>query len=97
MRSSLNSQMLDEQARKDVIRYTVNGDFKRAALFFRDSSFIEFEHSSRENRWARASADGTIADNVCQSIRQFRLNAKHLQLFFEDGSSVEFVEHDRTN
>lgn len=85
---------LAETARKDAVRYTANGEFKRAALFFRDDSFIEFEHSSRDNRWARASADGTMADKVCQSIRQFRLNAKHLQLFFEDGSNVEFFLND---
>jgi hypothetical protein len=86
--------MLAETARKDAVRYTVNGEFKRAALFFRDNSFIEFEHSSRDNRWARPSADGTMADKVCQSIRQFRLNAKHLQLFFQDGSNVEFFLND---
>lgn len=85
---------LAETARKDAVRYTANGEFKRGALFFRDDSFIEFEHSSRDNRWARPSADGTMADKVCQSIRQFRLNAKHLQLFFEDGSNVEFFLND---
>ena len=86
--------MLSELFRHDVIQYMVDDDFKRAALFFRDESFIEFEHSSRENRWARPSAGDTLADAVCKSIRQFRLNAKHLQLFFEDGSDLEFVKSD---
>jgi hypothetical protein len=86
--------MRAEEARKEVVRYTVNGEFNRAALYFRDSSFMEFEHTSRQNRWARASADGTMADKLCQTIRQFRLNAKHLQLFFDDGSDVEFTEND---
>ena len=86
--------MLSELFRHDVIQYAVDGDFKRAALFFRDRSFIEFEHSSRDNRWARPSADGTLADTVCKSIRQFRLNAKHLQLFFQDGSDLEFYKID---
>ena len=82
--------MIADDARRNAGRYVVNAEFNRAALYFSDSSFIEFEHTSRENRWARASADGTIAHKICQSIRQFRLNAKHLQLFFEDGSDAEF-------
>ena len=84
-----------EAAKKNFMKYSVNAGYTRAALFFRDNSFIEFEHTSRDNRWARASADGTIAHSVCQSIRIFRLNAKHLQLFFEDGTDVEFVENER--
>ena len=87
--------MLADDVRKDAVRYDADADFKRAALFFRDGSFIEFEHSSRETRWARASADGTIADKVNRWMRIFRLNAKHLQLFFEDGSDAEFVNYER--
>ena len=79
-----------EFARKDVTRYAVNSKFTQAFLFFADNSYLQFEHTSRENRWAKPSADGTTADEICQSLRQFRLNAKHLQLFFEDGSDAEF-------
>jgi hypothetical protein len=85
--------MLADVVRKDVVRYDVDAEFKRAALFFLDGSFIEFEHSSRDTRWARASGDGTMADKICLSMRIFRLNAKHLQLFFEDGSDAEFIKH----
>jgi hypothetical protein len=84
--------MQSEIAKRDAIRYLADRDYKRAALFFRDESFIEFEHSSRDTRWARASADGSMADGVCKSLRIFRLNAKHLQLFFNDGSDAEFVK-----
>jgi hypothetical protein len=84
--------MKSEIAKREVIRYVADRDYKRAALFFRDESFIEFEHSSRDTRWARASADRSMADNVCKSLRIFRLNAKHLQLFFNDGSDAEFVK-----
>ena len=73
-----------------MIRYDVNAAFNRARLEFSDGSHLLFEHTSRSNRWARASADATIADEICRSIYQFRLNAKHLQLFFEDGTDVEF-------
>jgi len=87
--------MFANLVQSEVVRYDADADFKRAALFFRDGSFIEFEHSSRDTRWARASADGTMADKICRSIRIFRLNAKHLQLFFEDGTNAEFLKHER--
>ncbi len=89
--------MLDEIVRKSVVRYVADADFKRAALYFTDGSFLEFEHSSLQTRWARPSADGTMADQVCRSIRLFRLNAKHLQLFLEDGTNVEFFTHERAH
>jgi len=79
-----------EYARTHVIRYAVNPAFTQATLDFTDGSHLQFEHTSRSNRWARASAASTMADEICRSMRQFRLNAKHLQLFFEDGSDVEF-------
>jgi hypothetical protein len=82
--------MLAEWTRKNATRYLVNAEFNQAVLFFADGSYLQFEHTSRHNRWARASADSTTADNICRLLRQFRLNAKHLQLFFEDGSDAEF-------
>jgi hypothetical protein len=81
---------LAEYAKRHNTRYAVNLAFNRGVLDFTDGSYLQFEHTSRSNRWARASADATIADELCRSIRQFRLNAKHLQLFFEDGSNAEF-------
>jgi hypothetical protein len=83
--------MLADLAQKEATRYVVNAEFNRAFLLFSDGSSLEFEHTSRTNRWARASADGTSADRICRAMHQFRLNAKHLQLFFEDGSDAEFV------
>lgn len=82
--------MLDDFTRTETRRYVSNEQFNRAALFFSDGSFLEFEHTSRQNRWARPSADNTIAGEICRSMIEFRLNAKHLQLFFSDGSNVEF-------
>lgn len=80
-----------EYLKKKSPRYEVNAAFNQARLHFDDGSELQFEHTSRSNRWARASAGGTIADEICRSMRQFRLNAKHLQIFFEDGSDAEFV------
>lgn len=83
--------MFAELIHKQGARCVFNEDFNQAVLFFKDGSYLEFEHTSKDNRWARASAKRTQADNVCQSLRQFRLNAKHLQLFFDDGSEKEFI------
>jgi len=82
--------MLGELAKTETTRYVVNATFTEAVLYFKDGSYVQFEHSSRSRRWARASSDDTMADKICRSIHQFRLNAKHLQLFFEDGSDAEF-------
>lgn len=79
-----------QHAHTQATRYLVNARFDQAALFFSDDSFIQFEHTSRDNRWAKASAPATMAEDLCVAMRQFRLNAKHLQLYFEDGSDVEF-------
>jgi hypothetical protein len=82
--------MLADVAKTEATRYVANETFTQAVLHFKDGSHLQFEHSSRTNRWARASAADTMADKFCGSLYQFRLNAKHLQLFFEDGSDAEF-------
>ncbi len=81
---------LAKTAHAQTARYVVNAEFNHAVLFFEDGSYLEFEHTSRKNRWARASSHQSTADRLCQSLRLFRLNAKHLQLYFEDGSDAEF-------
>lgn len=81
---------LAKKADSQVTRYVVNADFNQAVLFFEDGSYLTFEHTSRKNRWAKASVYQSTADRVCQSLQHFRLNAKHLQLYFEDGSDMEF-------
>jgi len=81
---------LSDLARNSVTDYIANTEFTEASLFFRDGSFLQFVHKARDQRWARPSADDTLSGQVCRSLRQFRLNAKHLQLFFDDGSDAEF-------
>ena len=80
-----------EFAKEQATQYLVNAAFNKAVLHFADGSYLQFEHTSRSNRWVRASADSTTADRICRSLANFRLNAKHLQLFFEDGSDAEFI------
>jgi hypothetical protein len=80
---------LSELARSSVTDYIVNSGFTEASLVFADGSFLQFVHKSRDERWARPSADDTTAGEICRGLLQFRLNAKHLQLYFGEGS-VEF-------
>jgi hypothetical protein len=77
-------------ARGALTRYVANAEYNEAAVYFTDGSFLRFEHKGRDTRWARPSSDDTTAGQVCRALRIFRLNAKHLQLYFEDGSDVEF-------
>ena len=76
--------------RESAKRYISNAEFNEAAVYFADGSFLQLVHKGRDQRWARPSADETTAGQVCRALHLFRLNAKHLQLYFEDGSDVEF-------
>jgi hypothetical protein len=76
--------------REVATRYVHNAEFNEAAVYFTDGSFIQFVHKGLDERWARPSTDDTLGGHVCRSLRLFRLNAKHLQLYFEDGTDVEF-------
>lgn len=86
----MNHGAMGDFARDSSTDYIVNSEYTEATLFFSDGSFLQFVHKARDQRWARPSADNNLAGHICRSLRQFRLNAKHLQLFFEDGSDVEF-------
>jgi len=88
--------MISDFAKEQATRYIANAEFTEAAVFFKDGSHLTFVHTSRAERWARPSTDKTTADSVCRALTQFRLNAKHLQLFFEDGSDLEFTAPEPT-
>ncbi len=72
----------------------VNDTFTEAAVLFRDQSRLTFCHRVGE-RTARALGPGgeensnTLAGAVLASLKLFRLNGKHLDLFFQDGSRWE--------
>jgi hypothetical protein len=86
----LKRMLLSDFTRERSTRYVVNAEFNEAAVYFNDGSFLQFCHKGLHTRWARPSTDDTIAGEVCRALQIFRLNAKHLQLFFVDGSDVEF-------
>ncbi len=79
-----------ETAYSHATRYVANGKFDQAVLFFADGSYLQLQHTGIDTRWAKASDEATMADGICQAMRLFRLNAKHLQLYFTDGSDAEF-------
>src|SRR5262249_37455526 len=74
----------------------VNAAYSDAVVALTDGSRLCFRHTVDE-RWARAvgpdvgeQAD-TIAARLLGAIARFRLNAKHLDVFFNDGSRWEHV------
>ena len=87
----LNTFSQAQSAAAHVVRYVANAQFNQAVLFFEDGSFLQFEHKGRDSRWAKASAERTQAERACLAMSHFRLNALHLQLYFEDGSDVAFT------
>ena len=80
--------------RSAFVSVEVNGDFSEAVLVMRDGSRLCFCHRVGE-RWAKAEdaagsgEEGTLAGAVLAGMALFRLNAKHLDIQFVDGSRWE--------
>jgi hypothetical protein len=81
----------EDQMRGWFMAVEVMGDYTEAVVVFRDGSRLGFCHRVGE-RWAKASDEGTDhqAGQVLAWIKMFRLNAKHLDIQFSDGSRWEF-------
>ena len=92
----------DAVLRQALVSLEVNDTFSEAVVALGDGSRLRFRHRVGE-RWARAeSADGTedaanLAGKVLSRIDMFRLNAKHLDVQFQDGSRWEALFHDRND
>lgn len=84
----------EEQLRKAFVTLEVNGAFSEAVAKLRDGSRLCFCHKVGE-RWAKAvgppeaETEGLLAGEILPLIAQFRLNAKHLDIHFVDGSRWE--------
>jgi hypothetical protein len=81
----------EEFLRQSFVGVEVNGDFTEAVLSMKDQSRLCFRHRVGE-RWAKA-VSGNLADDdqglartILLTIAMFRLNAKHLDIQFDDGS-----------
>jgi hypothetical protein len=83
-----------ELLRASFVSMEVNGDFTEAVVLLRDGSRLCFCHRVGE-RWAKAVGaaeavdEGGLAGRVLSLVGLFRLNAKHLDVQFQDGSRWE--------
>jgi hypothetical protein len=77
--------------RQSLDRSAVNAEFSEALLTLRDGSRLCFCHRVGE-RWAKAvgpqgrEAEPRLAGELLAEVTRFRLNAKHLDIEFADGS-----------
>lgn len=84
----------EQQLRKAFIALEVNDTFSEAVVKLQDGSRLCFCHKVGE-RWAKAvgppeaETEGLLAGAILPLIAQFRLNAKHLDILFADGSCRE--------
>jgi hypothetical protein len=84
----------DALLRNSLAAIEVNDTFSEAAVTMTDASRLCFCHRVGQ-RWARAQgadgADGptSLAGRVLARMTLFRLNAKHLDIQFADGSRWE--------
>lgn len=86
----LSSELL----RTSLVTVGVDGRFTQALMQFCDGSRLAFCHRVGE-RWAKAigpsshqeqEEETSIAGRLLAAITIFRLNAKHLDIQFQDGS-----------
>ncbi len=82
--------MTDEEFLRDVFAgIDVNDEFTEATLKLKDQSRLQFRHRVGE-RWAKAlDGETTLAGQVLARIRLFRLNRRHLDIRFVDGTRWE--------
>ncbi len=80
-----------ETLRAELLTVEADSRFTEAVLRFRDDSRLYFCHRIGE-RWAKAAGPtgneeaGGLAEKLLAAITMFRLNAKHLDIQFDDGS-----------
>ncbi len=81
----------EERLRNELLAVEVNEDFTEAVMQFHDNSRLCFCHRVDE-RWAKSvgpvqrETEAGLAGELLSAITMFRLNAKHLDIQFQDGS-----------
>lgn len=84
----------EEFLRQALVGLKVNDEFSEAELRMRDGSRLRFCHRVGE-RWVKAErpeqivGESCLAAEVLARMAMFRLNAKHLEIEFADGSRWE--------
>ncbi len=85
------SMTSEERLRSELLAVEVNEDFTEAVMQFHDNSRLCFCHRVGE-RWAKSVGpiqrenEAGLAGELLSAITMFRLNAKHLDIQFQDGS-----------
>ena len=80
-----------ETLRRGLVAVEANDQFSEAVLRLDDRTRLCFCHRVDE-RWAKAvgaeqsESEGGLAEVLLAGIQMFRLNSKHLDIQFEDGS-----------
>ena len=79
-----------DQLQNGLLCVDANENFTQAVMQFRDRSRLCFCHTVYE-RWVRAVGDededaSGLAGRLLAEIVRFRLNGKHLDILFHDGS-----------
>jgi hypothetical protein len=93
------SMTREETLRRELLAVEANENFTEAIMLFNDNSRLCFCHRVRE-RWAKAigpehrEEEAGLAGELLSAMTMFRLNAKHLDIQFEDGSRWDEVLHD---
>ena len=83
----------EEVLRDSFVSIKTDARFTEAVVTLRDESLLYFCHRVGE-RWAKAvrpeGNEGGCSQELLDAIRMFRLNAKHLEILFDDGSCWEW-------
>lgn len=86
------------QLSEALVKVAVDEQFTEAVLTLDDDSRLCFCHRVGE-RWAKAIGperredEGGRAEQLLAAIAMFRLNAKHLDIQFQDGSRWDHAVH----
>ena len=83
----------DEFMRRSFAAVQVSADFSEAVVAFSDDSRLEFCHrvGQRTAKAVGPTGQDFLASQVLQRIARFRLNGKHLDIAFADGSRWELI------
>ena len=83
----------DELLRRAFAAVEVNGDFSEAVVQLRDASRLEFRHlvGQRTAKAVGPAGQEYDAGRILARISRFRLNGKHLDITFTDGSRWEVL------
>ncbi len=85
----------EEVLRDSFVSIKTDARFTEAVVTLRDESLLYFCHRVGE-RWAKAvrpegnEGGCSHSQELLDAIRMFRLNAKHLEILFDDGSCWEW-------